>query len=81
MMNYTGVSSAGGGFNPLAAGTKMYGSSGRSMPTMGPVDPTGYATRDRTIQARRNAMIAQIKAMQGQNYMSAANLGGPLQNG
>lgn len=80
MHNYSGTAKAGGGFEPMAAGSKTYGG-GRSMPTMGPVDPMGYAQRDRKTKARRNAMLAQIKAMQGQNHASAAALGGPLQNG
>lgn len=78
--DYSGAAKAGGGFEANAAGNKVYGS-GRSMPTIGPVDPTGYAERDRKTKARRNAMLAQIQAMQGQNSFSAQNLGGPLQNG
>lgn len=79
-MSYTGVATAGGGFNPLAAGTKTYGG-GRPMPTIGPVNPLGYKERDAQVQARRNAMLKQIQAMQQQNFASSANLGGPLQNG
>lgn len=74
---YNGVAIAGGGFNPLSAGSKTYGG-GRSMPTLGPVDPMGYKNRDLKLQARRNAMLQQIQAMQGQNYMSSASLGGPM---
>ena len=77
---YGGTATAGGGFNSNAAGNKMYGQ-GRPMPTIGPVDPLGYAERDRKTKARRNSMLAQIQALQGQNAFSAENLGGPLQNG
>ncbi len=80
MLDYTGTAKAGGGFNKMAAGNKTYGG-GRPMPTIGPVDPLGYAERDRKGKSRRNAMLAQIQALQGQNAFSAANLGGPLQNG
>jgi len=80
MSDYSGTAKAGGGFEANAAGNKMYGG-GRSMPTIGPVDPMGYAERDRKAKSRRNAMLAQIQAMQGQNSFSAQNLGGPMQNG
>lgn len=80
MNPYTGVATVGGGFNPNAAGNKMYGM-GRSMPTLGPVDPLGYRQRDATLQARRNAMLRQIQAMQSGNTMSPQFLGGPLRNG
>lgn len=79
MTPYTGVATAGGGFNPFAAGAKSYGS-GRPMPTIGPVDPMGYRMRDLQAQAQRNAMLAQIKAMQSGNTMSPQFLGGPLAN-
>lgn len=48
------------GFNPYAAGAKIYGGS-RYNPTMGPVDPTGYAERDRKRQVRRNAVSQMLK--------------------
>lgn len=80
MSQYSGVATAGGGFNPLSAGAKSYGG-GRPMPTIGPVDPMGYKMRDAQMQARRNAMLQQIQAMQGQNYMSPQALGGPINNG
>lgn len=54
--NYRGVARAGGGFNALAAGNKMYGG-GRSMPTLGPVDRLGYAERDAKLKARNNALL------------------------
>lgn len=75
--NYSGVATAGGGFNPFSAGDKSYGG-GRPMPTIGPVDPVGYKERDASVQARRNAMLRQIQAMQSGNNMSASYLGGPL---
>jgi hypothetical protein len=75
--NYSGFATAGGGFNPFAAGNKSYGG-GRPMPTIGPVDPMGYKERDASTQARRNAMLRQIQAMQSGNNMSAPFLGGPL---
>lgn len=47
-------------FNPYAAGAKIYNSVGSS-PTRGPVDKTGYAARDRKLQARKNAVLAKMK--------------------
>ncbi len=64
-----------GGFNPYSAGNKQYGS-GRSFPTMGPVDPLGYRERDRMARARQNAIVQRLKAIQEGNYMSSAYLGG-----
>lgn len=80
MSDYSGTAKAGGGFEAMAAGNKTYGG-GRPMPTIGPVDPLGYAERDRKAKSRRNAMLSQIQAMQGQNAFSAQNLAGPMQNG
>ncbi len=48
-------------FNEFAAGAKVYGG-GRLNPTMGPVDKTGYAERDRKRMVRRNALLAKLKA-------------------
>lgn len=48
-------------FSPYAAGAKTYGMAMRS-PTMGPVDKTGYAARDRRIKAKRNAINAKMRA-------------------
>jgi hypothetical protein len=48
-------------FNSFAAGAKVYGG-GRYNPTMGPVDKTGYAERDRKLRVRRNALQAKLKA-------------------
>lgn len=50
-------------FNPYAAGSKTYNGVASS-PTRGAVDKTGYATRDRKLAARRNAVLAKLK---GQN--------------
>lgn len=58
------------GFNPYAAGNKVYGA-GRPMPTVGPVDKAGYRTRDRLAAARRNAMLRRMKAQLAGNQMSA----------
>lgn len=58
-------------FNPLAAGNKVYGG-GRPMPTIGPVDPMGYAERDRTAKAQRNAILRRLKAGQSKDYFSSA---------
>lgn len=64
------------GFNSYAAGNKLYGGSGRSNPTMGPVDKLGYSERDRLQRARQNAIIARLKAMQSGDFMSSPYLGG-----
>lgn len=48
-------------FSPYAAGSKTYGQSMKS-PTMGPVDRTGYRARDRRLKAKRNAVLAKMKA-------------------
>lgn len=54
-------------FNPYAAGAKIYNGVAGS-PTRGAVDKTGYATRDRKLQARKNAVLAKMKAMQNGAY-------------
>lgn len=48
-------------FNPYAAGAKTY-SAVSSSPTMGPVDKTGYMERDRRRKARKQAVLAAMKA-------------------
>lgn len=63
------------GFNKYAAGNKLYGS-GRTFPTIGPVDPLGYVERDRLQRAKQNAIIQRLKAMQSDRYMSSEYLGG-----
>jgi hypothetical protein len=56
-------------FLPYAAGDKVYGG-GRDAPNIGPVDPSGYNERDLKYQARRDAILRRMKAMQTSNYMS-----------
>lgn len=62
------------GFNPYGAGEKRYGASGRSMPTVGPVDKSGYKERDARIRARRNALLQQMQATQAGQFMNPAAL-------
>jgi hypothetical protein len=57
-------------FNPYAAGAKIYGG-GRYNPTMGPVDKSGYAERDRKLAVRRNALQAKLKAKGKGAYASS----------
>lgn len=57
------------GFNPYAAGAKVYGS-GRYNPTMGPVDMAGYTDRDRRRKVRLNALRARTKAGQKKQFAS-----------
>lgn len=57
------------GFNPYAAGARVYGS-GRYNPTSGPVDKSGYVDRDRKRKVRLNALQARTKASVNQNYAS-----------
>lgn len=59
-----GMAKAGGGFNPLAAGNKTYGT-GRTAPTSGAVDKQGYAERDRRHAARNAALLAQSGTRNG----------------
>lgn len=63
-------------FQRYAAGAKLYGS-GRTNPTMGPVDKLGYRERDRKTKAKRNALLRRLKAQQKGNYMSSDYLRGP----
>lgn len=63
-------------YNPYVAGAKMYGA-GRSMPTLGPVDNTGYQERDMQARAKRQALLNQMQQQQQGNYMAANQLGGP----
>ena len=60
---------SGESFNRYAVGNKVYGG-GRSMPTIGPVDPLGYRERDLQTQARRNALLRMLKANSNKNYMN-----------
>lgn len=63
------------GFNNYAAGRKQYGG-GRSMPTVGAVDKSGYRVRDLTQNTRKNAILRRLKAMQSGNYMQPDALRG-----
>jgi len=72
------------GFNKYAAGNKTYGG-GRPMPTVGPVDPLGYAERDagKTNElgdemVMRNAALRKLMAMKNKNYFSADAQRGPM---
>lgn len=73
MPKYTGMATGGGGFNSYAVGRKVYGG-GRSFPTSGKVDPTGYKERDRVAKARRDAMLKRLRANLSKNYGSPAYL-------
>lgn len=57
-------------FNPYSAGAKIYNGVAAS-PTRGAVDKTGYATRDRKLQARKNAVLAKMKAMNAGAYANS----------
>ena len=57
-------------FNPYSAGAKIYNGVAGS-PTRGAVDKTGYAARDRKLQARKNAVLAKMKAMQNGAYANS----------
>lgn len=56
-------------FNPFAAGARIYGG-GRYNPTMGKVDNTGYAERDRKRKVKLNALRARVKAQTEGRYAS-----------
>ena len=56
-------------FNPYAAGAKIYNSIASS-PIRGAVDKTGYAVRDRKLAAKRNAILAKMKAINAGNLAS-----------
>ncbi len=49
-------------FTPYSAGKKIY-SQVSGTPNIGPVDKTGYAARDLKAKARRNAVLAKMKAV------------------
>lgn len=61
------------GHNPYAVGNKIYGS-GRSFPTVGPVDKLGYSERDAKHRARRQALLNRLKANQQGKFASADSL-------
>lgn len=62
-------------FNPYSAGRKIYGQVSGS-PTSGPVDKTGYAARDQKLRAKRNAILARMKAMNVGAYAKSNSLNG-----
>lgn len=66
--------------NPYAVGNKIYGG-GRSFPTMGPVDPTGYRERDLQTKSRRAALLRRMKAQQSEQFMSPDYLRWGVMNG
>lgn len=72
-MNYTPLKAYN--YNPYAVGNKIYGG-GRSFPTSGPVDPSGYRERDLQTKARRDAMLRRMRAQVSHNYMSSDYLRG-----
>jgi len=55
--------------NPYAVGDKIYGG-GRSFPTMGPVDKMGYIERDNKAEARRNAVLRRMQALNAGKFAS-----------
>lgn len=58
------------GFNPYAAGRKVYGG-GRSMPNIGPVnDKLGYAERDNKAKAKKNILLRRLKGQMSGSPMS-----------
>ena len=66
------------GFNAYGLGIKRYGS-GRSMPNIGPVGSegrAGYAKRDRSIAAQKQALMERMQAGNSGSFASAAYLRG-----
>ena len=57
-------------YNPYGVGNKIYGG-GRSFPTSGPVDKSGYRKRDLKARTRRNAILRRLKARHSKRYASA----------
>lgn len=55
---------------PYSVGNRIYGG-GRSSPNIGPVDRMGYAERDATAAARRNAILRRMQSLQGGKFASA----------
>lgn len=54
---------------PYSVGNRVYGG-GMPMPTMGPVDPSGYRQRDLQASARRDAILRRMKAQQSGKFAS-----------
>lgn len=69
----TGSAVGGGGYNSFASGDKQYGF-GRSNPTSGPVDRTGYIERDAALKARRNAILRRLTASQPGQYLQPRSI-------
>lgn len=68
---------ASSSFNSYAAGSKRYGG-GRSMPNIGAMSSQGlmgYATRDQSAKARKDAIMRRLKAQQTGNPMNPNILG------
>lgn len=58
------------GFQPYAAGNKIYGG-GRPMPNLGPVtDTQGYVERDLRLKTLRENMLKRMQASQQGRFMS-----------
>lgn len=69
---------SGSGYNSYAAGSKTY-RGGSSAPHYGPVDITGYRTRElkRKTRMRNNAILQRLKAKQKKRYASSEYLSAP----
>jgi len=66
-------------FNPYGAGRKVYGN-GSFAPNTGPTSsPDGYRTRDLQARARKQAMLARLKATQRGQYFSEDAMRPPQQ--
>lgn len=62
-------------YTPYAAGPKTYGLGASTAPHAGgPLDKAGYQERDMLAQARKDAVLRKMKAMQGGQMMSSAAL-------
>lgn len=69
---------SGSGYNSFAAGSKVYRGVS-SAPNYGPVDKTGYRTRDLQYKTRKknSAILRRLKAKQKKNYLSSDYLSAP----
>lgn len=62
-------------YTPYAAGSKTYGLGASTSPHAGgPLDKSGYQERDMLAQARKDAVLRKMKAMQNGQMMSSAAL-------
>lgn len=66
---------ASSGTSSYSAGDTVYGG-GRPMPTVGPVDRTGYKERDLQNKAKRNALLRRLQAGRGGKFRSSEYLKG-----